>query len=502
MSEEHTKRDQVEQRKEKLEQLKSEGFAYPNDKHPDNFIEDINKAYTQEDADKLKSNLIQVSIAGRIMTRRVMGKASFCNIQDMGGQIQIYLREKDLKEGCYDNFSKWDLGDIVYVKGHLFKTQKGQLSIYVAEIDLMSKSLHPLPDKYHGLSDIEICYRQRYVDIMVNAKSKERFLTRAKVVQQVREFLCGRRYVEVETPMMQPMATGANARPFLTHHNTLDMPLYLRVAPELYLKRLVVGGIDRVFEINRNFRNEGISTRHNPEFTMVEYYQAYADFIMMMDVTEDLLRKVATSIHPEGVVSYQGQEINWSKPIERMTMLDAIKKYVSKANDSNLSSIDTCIELANSMQVPLPVDRSLGSIQLAIFEEHVEHKLINPCFITHYPTVVSPLARRSDHDADVTDRFELFICGKEIANGFSELNDPYDQAERFRMQSHAKESGDDEAMPYDEDYILALEYGMAPAGGVGIGIDRLVMLLTDAPSIRDVILFPLLRPSAHKDTDR
>ncbi len=487
------KRDQVQQRKQKLADIRKQGFCYPNQYQPKNFHADISAEYAQHSKEQLEKVKITVAVAGRMMTRREMGKASFCNIQDMSGQMQVYVRSQDLEPGAYQKFQEMDLGDIVYVAGTVFKTQKGELSIYAAEIVLLSKALHPLPDKYHGLHDIEICYRQRYLDIMVNPLTRQRFITRAKAIEQLRSFLIDNRYIEVETPMMHTLASGANAKPFNTHHNALDMPLYLRVAPELHLKRLLVGGFDRVFEINRNFRNEGVSTRHNPEFTMVEYYQAYADYNIMMDLTEKLIRAVVKSVHPSAVLSYQGIEIDFNQPIKRMSMLEAISHFCEDINKTALETLEDIKPVAKSHGIKVADDAPLGVWQLALFEELVEEKITTPCYITKYPTVVSPLARASEEDPEVTDRFELFIAGKEIANGFSELNDPEDQAKRFIRQQEAKKQGDDEAMDYDKDYITALEYAMPPAGGVGIGIDRLVMLLTDAPSIRDVILFPLMR---------
>lgn len=493
MTDEHEKRDQVQQRKEKLKLLRSDGFNYPNHCAPSTFNQDIHDQYESMEKSELEDIAVEVEIAGRMMTRRAMGKASFFNIQDMTGQIQVYVRSQDVTQAQYDAFSNMDLGDILHVKGKVFKTQKGELSVYAKKVTLMSKALHPLPDKFHGLSDIETCYRQRYIDIMVNQASRNRFLLRAKAIEVLRSSLQAERYVEVETPMMHPLASGANAKPFTTHHNALDMSLYLRVAPELYLKRLVVGGIDRVFEINRNFRNEGVSTKHNPEFTMVEYYQAYADYKVMIDLTERILRQIVRAIHPDGILTYQGLEIDFNKPIKRLTMVEAIVSYTKGIETAQLTSLDRIKELCDKHDIDYAKDTSIGVMQLALFEALVEENITDPCFVTHYPTVVSPLARASDENPEVTDRFELFIAGKEIANGFSELNDPEDQAKRFAMQTDQKNMGDEEAMDYDHDYIYALEYAMPPAGGVGLGIDRLVMLLTDAPSIRDVILFPLMR---------
>tara|TARA_A100001015_G_scaffold223039_1_gene251194 strand:- start:64 stop:1560 length:1497 start_codon:yes stop_codon:yes gene_type:complete len=490
---EHTKRDQVEQRREKLQKMREQGFNFPNHFKPTAKVAELIETYSDKDAEWLEGNSQPCTLAGRIITRRLMGKASFFHLQDATGRFQVYCRMQDLGDGEYEDFLTWDLGDIVFVEGKPFVTKKGELSLYATSIQIVNKSLHPLPDKFHGLHDIELCYRQRYLDIMVNQQSKDRFIARTKIIKAVREGLEKSGFFEVETPMMQAQATGANAKPFVTHHNALDMQLFLRVAPELYLKRLVVGGFEKIFEINRNFRNEGISTRHNPEFTMVEYYQAYADYQDMMDVTESLLKQVAQSVLGSGNCEYQGYTINWLKPFQRMTMTEAITMCIPEAKEINIHSHEACFKLAQTLGIAVDVDQHLGEIQLSIFEEKVEEKLQDPCFITQYPTVVSPLARRSDDNPDVTDRFELFIHGKEIANGFSELNDPDDQASRFTQQALAQERGDDEAMPYDADYIKALEYAMPPTAGVGIGIDRLVMLLTDAASIRDIILFPLLK---------
>ena len=487
------KRDQVKQRREKLAKLREQGFNYPNDARPQHLANAITgePSYADASQEQLAEQKIAVSIAGRMMTRRLMGKASFFNIQDRSGQIQVYARANDLPEGMYDAFKDCDLGDVFYIEGHVFKTKVGEISVYASTIRLLSKSLHPLPDKFHGLTDIEACYRKRYIDIMVNEKSRERFKTRSRVISSLRDFLQQADFLEVETPMMHGLTSGASARPFQTHHNCLGRDLFLRVAPELHLKRLVVGGFDRVFEINRNFRNEGMSTRHNPEFTMVEFYQAYADYQVMMDLTERLLKHVVTQCYPDGKVENQGEVLDFNN-FQRLTMTDAICQYVDALNADNINDQEQLVAIAKEAGQPVE-GKCLGELQLIIFETLVEHQLIQPCFVTHYPTVVSPLARRSDDNPEVTDRFELFIAGKEIANAFSELNDPEDQAQRFQAQLEAKQAGDDEAMDYDHDYINALEYGLPPTGGVGIGIDRLVMLLTDAPSIRDVILFPLMR---------
>ena len=493
------KRDQVKQRREKLDKLRQSGFNYPNDARPEHLAAAIvnEPGYADATQESLLAQKIEVSIAGRMMTRRLMGKASFFNLQDRSGQIQVYARSADLPDGVYDHFLDCDLGDILFVTGHVFKTKMGEISIYAKEIRLLSKSLHPLPDKFHGLTDVEACYRKRYIDIMVNEKSRTRFQMRSRIIQSLRAYLQDQDFLEVETPMMHALISGANAKPFETHHNTLGCDLFLRVAPELHLKRLIVGGFDRVFEINRNFRNEGMSTKHNPEFTMVEFYQAYADYKDMMDLTEALLKSVVQTVSPNLVVENQGEQLDFNQ-FQRMTMTEAICHYVEGIDEKMVHDHTALANFATKAGHDVS-DRCLGEVQLIIFEEMVEHLIIQPCFITHYPTVVSPLARRNDENPDVTDRFELFIAGKEIANAFSELNDPEDQAQRFQAQVEAKQTGDEEAMDYDHDYINALEYGMPPTGGVGIGIDRLVMLLTDAASIRDVILFPLMRQTHEHD---
>jgi lysyl-tRNA synthetase class 2 len=412
----------------------------------------------------------------------------------MSGDIQLYVARDELPEGVYPQFKTWDNGDIIAAEGTLFRTQKGELSVHVETIKLLTKSLRPLPEKFHGLSDMETRYRQRYVDLIMNEASRETFRIRTKVIDGVRRYLMDKDYLEVETPMMQAIPGGATARPFTTYHNALDMDLFLRIAPELYLKRLIVGGFERVFEINRNFRNEGLSTRHNPEFTMVEFYQAYADFNDLMDLTEDMLRTVTQNVLGSSQVHYQGLDIDFAQPFDRMTVKDSILHFNPDLKAEQLDSIEAAREVAQGLGIPLKDSYGLGKVQIEIFEKTVEHRLMQPTFITAYPTEVSPLARRSDNDPFVTDRFEFFVGGREIANGFSELNDAEDQAERFKAQVAEKDAGDIEAMHYDADYIRALEYGMPPTAGEGIGIDRLVMLLTDSPSIRDVLLFPHMRP--------
>ncbi len=450
--------------------------------------------YENSSAEQLKELPRRVKIAGRLMTKRVMGKASFANIRDMSGNMQLYVKRDDLDEGVYADFKRWDLGDIIAAEGVMFRTQKGELSVMVDDIRLLTKSLRPLPEKFHGLSDQETRYRQRYVDLIMNEVSRETFIIRTKVIDGIRRFLMARNYLEVETPMMHVIPGGATARPFTTHHNALDMPLFLRVAPELYLKRLVVGGFERVFEINRNFRNEGLSTRHNPEFTMVEFYQAYADYNDLMDLTEEMLRTVTQDVLGTSQVHYQGTDLDFAKPFHRMTIIESILHFNPDMTVEQLSTLEEATKIATGLGIPLKESYGLGKVQIEIFEKTVEHRLMEPTFITAYPTEVSPLARRSDHDPFVTDRFEFFVGGREIANGFSELNDAEDQAERFQAQVAEKDAGDYEAMHFDDDYIRALEYGMPPTAGEGIGIDRLVMLLTDSPSIRDVLLFPHMRP--------
>lgn len=486
----------IAQRRAKLAELRQQGTAYPNKFHRNALAARLHQQYGEKTEPELEAQPIEVKVAGRIMTRRLMGKASFVHLQDMSGKIQLYVRQDELSPEMYEAFLQWDIGDIIGVEGKLFKTKTGELSIRVKHIELLTKSLRPLPDKYHGLTDQELRYRQRYLDLMMNEQTRQNFLIRTQIVDGIRQFLKERDFLEVETPMMQVMAGGAAARPFKTHHNVLDMPLYLRIAPELYLKRLVVGGFERVFEINRNFRNEGLSTRHNPEFTMLEFYQAYADYRDLMDLSEELLRKLANDILHTTTITYLEHTFDFSKPFARMTLVDSILHFNPTLKMADLDSLEKARETAKKLEIPVQESYGLGKIQVEIFEKTVESKLIQPTFITEYPAEVSPLARRNDDNPFVTDRFEMFIGGREIANGFSELNDADDQAERFRKQAADKDAGDEEAMPYDEDYVTALEYGLPPTAGEGIGIDRLVMLFTNSPSIRDVILFPHMRPQA------
>ena len=486
---------QIKQRREKLQALREEGIAFPTDFRRNVIAGEILAEYGEKTQEELESQPVRVKVAGRMMTRRIMGKASFCHIQDMSGKIQLYVTRDALPEGFYNQqFKKWDIGDIVGAEGVLFRTRTGELSIKVDDIRLLTKALRPLPEKYHGIADQEIKYRQRYLDLIMNEQSRKTFAVRSKAVSFIRRFLEERQFIEVETPMMQAIPGGATARPFTTYHNALDMGLYLRVAPELYLKRLVVGGFERVFEINRNFRNEGLSTRHNPEFTMLEFYQAYAEYQDLMDLTEEMLRGLAMEVAGSTRITYQNEEYDFGKPFQRMTVFEAILSCNPDLKPADIDNRESAAKVAEQLGIPIKESYGLGKIQIEIFEKTVENRLLDPTFITAYPVEVSPLARRNDDNPDVTDRFEFFVGGREIANGFTELNDAEDQAERFRKQVQEKDAGDEEAMHYDADYIVALEHGMPPTAGEGIGIDRLVMLFTDAPSIRDVLLFPHMRP--------
>lgn len=490
----HDEQEQIKQRRSKLNELRENGIAFPTDFRRNVIAGEVLAEYGGKTKEELEQQPIRVKIAGRMMTRRVMGKASFCHIQDMSGQMQLYVTRDLLPEGFYnEQFKKWDIGDIIGAEGVLFKTQTDELSVKVDDVRLLTKALRPLPEKFHGLADQEIKYRQRYLDLIMSESSRNTFLIRSKVIAYIRQFLIDRQFLEVETPMMQAIPGGATARPFTTHHNALDMGLYLRIAPELYLKRLVVGGFERVFEINRNFRNEGLSTRHNPEFTMLEFYQAYAEYHELMDLTEEMLRGIAQEVLGQTVISYQGEEYDFGKPFARMTVVESILHFNPNLTRNDLDNRDSAVEVAKALHIPVKDSYGLGKIQIEIFEKTVESRLLQPTFITAYPVEVSPLARRNDNDPHVTDRFEFFVGGREIANGFTELNDAEDQAERFQKQVQDKEAGDDEAMHFDADYIVALEHGMPPTAGEGIGIDRLVMLFTDAPSIRDVLLFPHMR---------
>lgn len=483
----------IEERRAKLAALREAGIAFPNDFRRNNLASDLHKKYGNQSNDTLEKDQMSVEVAGRMILKRVMGKASFATIQDMSGHIQLYITNDITGESVHAAFKHFDLGDILGVHGTLFITKSGELTVRVKSLRLLTKSLRPLPEKFHGLTDQEQKYRQRYLDLISNEDTRRVFLLRSKIIQSVREFFVTRGYLEVETPMMHPIPGGAAARPFITHHNTLDMDLYLRIAPELYLKRLVVSGMEKVFEINRSFRNEGISIRHNPEFTMLEFYEAYQDHIYLMDLTETLIRDIAMKVLGTTEISYQGHKINLANPFLRLSITQAIQKFHPEYTDVQLKDRAFLISKLQMLNISYKPEDGIGGLQLSLFDETTEHLLIDPTFIVDYPSDVSPLARRNDKNPEITDRFELYITGREIANGFSELNDPEDQAARFQEQVCAKESGDKEAMHYDGDYIRALEYGLPPTAGEGIGIDRLVMLLTDSPSIRDVILFPQLR---------
>ncbi len=481
------------ERREKLALQRSLGIAFPNDFERRDYAADLQARYENSDAEALAAAPVEVQLAGRMMLKRVMGKASFATLQDMSGRIQIYVMREQLGEEAYDAFKRMDLGDILGVAGHLFRTKTNELTIQASQVRLLTKSLRPLPEKFHGLTDQEQKYRQRYLDLITNEQSRTTFIRRSKIIQAMREFFVARDFLEVETPMMHPIPGGASAKPFVTHHNALDMELFLRIAPELYLKRLVVGGLEKVFEINRNFRNEGISTRHNPEFTMVEFYEAYRDYKYLMDFVEQMLREVAVQTLGHAVVPYQGHMIDLSHPFARLTAVEATVRYNPELKDAPLDERDFLVEELQRRKIAFRKNDGLGGLQLTLFEETTEHQLIQPTYIVDYPVETSPLARASDARPDITERFELYIAGREVANGFSELNDAEDQAARFQAQVAAKEAGDEEAMYYDADYIRALEHGLPPTAGCGIGIDRFVMLLTDAASIRDVILFPQLR---------
>jgi lysyl-tRNA synthetase class 2 len=484
----------ISERRRKLEHIKETSKAYPNDFQRTNLSIDIFRLYSQLDKKELEETPKEASLAGRLMSKREMGKSSFAHIQDSSGSIQLFVNLKYIEEGAFELFKTCDIGDIIGVKGLVFKTKTGELSIKVNTLRLLTKSLRPLPEKFHGLKDQELRYRQRYVDLIMNNDVRETFITRSKIVRSIRSYFDNHDFLEVETPMMQTLPGGALAQPFITHHNALDLDLYLRVAPELYLKRLIVGGFEKVYEINRNFRNEGLSSKHNPEFTMLEFYQAYSNYEDLMNMTENLLSDLVKNLFNDSIINYQGKSYDFSKPFERITMQDAVCKYNDNIKKENIHDANLLLDCAKDQGLNIKSDSTAGKILLEIFEKTVEPKLLEPTFITSFPADVSPLARRSDQDSTLADRFELFIAGYEIANGFSELNDSADQAQRFQDQVAEKDTGDKEAMYYDSDYICALEYGMPPAAGEGIGIDRLVMLLTDAASIRDVLLFPLLKP--------
>ena len=483
----------IAERREKLKAIRAAGIAFPNDFKPEQFAADLHHQYDALENEVLEGKAVAVKIAGRMMLKRVMGKASFATVQDRSGRIQLFISKDNIGEEIYESFKHWDLGDIVAAHGVVFKTKTGELSIKVSELRLLTKSLRPLPEKFHGLADQEIKYRQRYVDMIVSEETRNTFKVRSKIVSAIRNFMIENEFLEVETPMLHPIPGGASAKPFITHHNALDMQMTLRIAPELYLKRLIVGGFERVFEVNRNFRNEGVSVRHNPEFTMMEFYATYTDYKWLMDYTENCIRAAALAACGSATLQYQGRELDFSKPFQRLTIVEAINKYAPQYSADQLLNEGYIRKELMKFGVKAFDHAGLGALQLALFEETAESQLWEPTYIIDYPIEVSPLARASDANPEITERFELFVTGREIANGFSELNDAEDQAARFHAQVAAKEAGDDEAMYYDADFIRALEYGMPPTGGCGIGIDRLVMLLTDSPSIRDVILFPHMR---------
>jgi lysyl-tRNA synthetase, class II len=486
----------IAQRREKLSALREVGPAFPNDFRRDSLAGDLHARHDAAEAEALEASAVEVAVAGRMLGKRVMGKASFATLRDMSGDIQLFVQRDSLPDGVYAAFKQWDLGDVVAARGTLFKTRTGELSVKVTELRLLTKSLRPLPEKFHGLSDLETRYRQRYADLITSPETRDLFRKRTRIIEYIREYFTSEGFLEVETPMMQAIPGGATARPFVTHHNALGMDLYLRIAPELFLKRLVVGGFEKVFEINRNFRNEGLSTRHNPEFTMLEFYEAFVTHHELMDRTEALVRGLCREVLGTMEIEYQGERYSVGPPFARMTVREAILAFNSGIADADLDDAERMRAHCERLKIPLKAGYGLGKLWIEVFEKTVEPNLREPTFITAYPTEVSPLARRSDGDPFVTDRFEFFVGGREIANGFSELNDPEDQAERFRSQARDKEAGDLEAMHYDADYIRALEYGLPPTAGEGIGIDRLVMLLTDSPSIRDVLLFPHMRPEA------
>ncbi len=486
----------IAERRSKLEVLRENGNAYPNDFRRNALAGQLHQTFASHEDEALREEHVKVSVSGRMMRKNVMGKASFVGVQDRSGVIQLRLERDRLPEGVYQSFKKWDVGDIVGATGELFRTQKGELTVLADEVRLLTKSLRPLPEKWHGLSNQETRYRQRYVDLIINDSSREIFRKRSEVITYMRSFLEAADFLEVETPMMQTTPGGANARPFKTHHNALDMQLFMRIAPELNLKRLIVGGFDRVYEINRNFRNEGVSTQHNPEFTMLEAYRAYADYNDWMDMTEAMFHGMADAINGTTIVEYQGETFDFGKKFHRVTVEEAIAAYNTEFDMDKVRDREYLADYCEKIGVHVQDNYGAGKLQIEIFDATGEANLREPTFITQYPTEVSPLSRVNDDDSFVTDRFELFIAGREIANGFSELNDPEEQADRFRAQVENAAAGDEEAMSYDHDYIRALEYGMPPTTGIGIGIDRLVMLLTDSASIRDVLLFPHMRPES------
>jgi lysyl-tRNA synthetase, class II len=482
------------ERRSKLSAMRKAGVAFPNDFQRKHLSGDLHAEFGGKTNDELEAAQVHVAVAGRMMLKRVMGKASFATVQDMSGRIQLFISNNDTGEEAHTAFKHYDLGDILGAVGVLFKTKTGELSVRVTQVRLLTKALRPLPEKFHGLSDQEQKYRQRYLDLITNEDARKVFITRTRIIQAIREHFVSHGYMEVETPMMHAIPGGAAAKPFETHHNALDMKMYLRIAPELYLKRLVVGGFEKVFEINRNFRNEGLSTRHNPEFTMLEFYEAYRDYRYLMDFSEQLLRGIAQKVLGTALISYQGRQMDLAKPFQRLTMVQAIQKYHPQFTTAQLNDREFVIAELEDLKAKYKPEDGIGGLQLSLFEELAEAQLFEPTFIVDYPVEVSPLARSSDANPEITERFELFIAGREIANGFSELNDAEDQAARFDAQVAAKDAGDEEAMFKDNDFVRALEYGLPPTAGEGIGIDRLVMLFTDCASIRDVILFPHMRP--------
>ncbi|MET0986223.1 MAG: lysine--tRNA ligase [Steroidobacteraceae bacterium] len=483
----------IAERRGKLDRIREHGIGFPNDVRRDALADQLLTAYGEHPSEWFDSNVVRAKVGGRLMVKRIMGKASFAKIQDRTGQIQLFLQKETLGS-VYDEFKSWDVGDIIAAEGQLFRTKAGELSIRADKLRIAVKSLRPLPDKWHGLADQEIRYRQRYVDLIMNPDSRLTFEKRAQIVKYMRNFLDASGFLEVETPMMQTIPGGAVARPFITHHNALDMDMYLRIAPELYLKRLVVGGFERVYEINRNFRNEGLSTRHNPEFTMLELYQAYADYSDVMALTENLVHGICDTVYGSRRVEYQGEVFDFAQPFRRVTVDDLVVHFNPGIERGKLRDVSYLREHCTRLGIPFKDTDGAGKLQIEIFEKTAEPRISQPTFVYAYPAEVSPLARRNDNDPFITDRFEFFVGGREIANGFSELNDPEDQAARFKEQVARKSAGDEEAMFYDADYIRALEYGLPPTAGLGIGVDRLVMLFTNSASIRDVLLFPHMRP--------
>jgi lysyl-tRNA synthetase, class II len=485
----------IGERRAKLAKLRERGVAYPNGFRRDALAADLLTAYGEKSAELLEQEAVRVSVAGRMRAKRVMGKASFARLEDSSGAIQVFLQQQTLGE-VYDEFKGWDVGDIVGAEGPLFRTRTGELSVRAERLVLITKSLRPLPDKWHGIADTELRYRRRYVDLMVNEDSRRVFETRSRIIRYLRAFLDSRGFLEVETPMLHPIPGGAAARPFKTHHNALDVEMFLRIAPELYLKRLTVGGFERVYEINRNFRNEGVSTQHNPEFTMLELYQAYADYRDLMEMIETLFQGLADSLSGTRKIDYQGTEIDLSKSFARLTIEEILLASNKDLDPMSIRDQSYLRRVCDALKIPYQPGDGAGKLQIELFEKTGEHTLVQPTFAYAYPAEVSPLSRRNDEDPFITDRWEFFVGGRELANGFSELNDPEDQAQRFKDQVERKAGGDEEAMYYDADYVRALEYGMPPAAGLGLGVDRTVMLFTNAPSIRDVLLFPHMRPEA------